>query len=161
MLKVLTPIGILTLLHVSSAAFNLNTPIVDDLKGEYLSKPMNIGRRAIELAALGGFDKVTWDGAADSYPSTRESDILLFVKNQNYLKILRLRKALLKLSDSPSDHGLLSLRDATELVHLAHSAGLTTYFSAGFKLPHIEIAVHSAVDGIGRTQNIITGRDTC
>jgi len=88
---------------------------------------MNIGRRAIELAALGGFDKVTWDGAADSYPST----------------------PLLKLSDNANDHGLLSLRDATELVHLAHSAGLTTYFSAGFKLPHIEIAVHSGVDGIG------------
>lgn len=59
-------------LWASSAAFNLNTPIVDDLNGVYISKPMNIGRRAIELAALGGFDKVTWDGASDSYPSTRE-----------------------------------------------------------------------------------------
>ncbi|KAF8598644.1 hypothetical protein BDV93DRAFT_561149 [Ceratobasidium sp. AG-I] len=110
-----------------SAAFNLNTPIVDDLNSQYISKPMNIGRRAIELAALGGFDKVTWDGASDSYPST----------------------PLLKLSDAANDHGLLSLQDATELVHRAHSAGLTTYFSAGFKSAHIKIAVHSGVDGIG------------
>ncbi|RUS30855.1 hypothetical protein BC938DRAFT_478858 [Jimgerdemannia flammicorona] len=30
---------------------------------------MEIGCRAIEVAALGGFDKVTWDGALDTYPS--------------------------------------------------------------------------------------------
>lgn len=57
--------------------------------------------------------------------------------------------ALLKLPDQPNDNGLLSLQDATELVHRAHSAGLTTYFSAGFKTNHIRVAVYSGVDGIG------------
>lgn len=58
-----------------SAAFNLNHPIMDDLMlGEdgqprMLEGIMEIGLRGIELAALGGFDKVTWDGASDKYPS--------------------------------------------------------------------------------------------
>jgi hypothetical protein len=66
-------------LAFSSAAFNLNHPIVDDLDpneaGEprLLTEQMDIGRRGIELAALGGFDKCTWDGAADTYPSRCES----------------------------------------------------------------------------------------
>ncbi|GAB1520480.1 hypothetical protein RhiTH_003557 [Rhizoctonia solani] len=108
-----------------SAAFNLNTPLVDDIHGTYHDKPIEIARRAIELTVLGGFDKVTWDGASDSYPST---PLLIISKN---------------------DNGLLSLCEAKELVHKAHSAGLLTYFSAGFKEPHIEVAVQSGVDGIG------------
>lgn len=56
-----------------SAAFNLNTPLIDDIKGKHYTNPIEIGRRAVKLAALGGFDKVTWDGASDSYPSARES----------------------------------------------------------------------------------------
>ncbi|CAE6497766.1 unnamed protein product [Rhizoctonia solani] len=32
---------------------------------------MDIVLRAIELTVLGGFDKVTWDGASNSYPSVR------------------------------------------------------------------------------------------
>jgi len=37
-----------------------------------ITDKLEIGRRGIELAALGGFDKVTWDGASDSYPSKCE-----------------------------------------------------------------------------------------
>jgi len=62
--------------QILSAAFNLNTPLVDDLaeadtEGNYpvITDNIEIGRRGIELAALGGFDKVTFDGAADTYPS--------------------------------------------------------------------------------------------
>lgn len=62
--------------QILSAAFNLNTPLVDDLaepdaEGHYpvITDNIAIGRRGIQLAALGGFDKVTFDGAADSYPS--------------------------------------------------------------------------------------------
>jgi len=63
----------------SSAAFNLNKPIEDDLEPntdgtpKILVRQVDIGRRGIELAVLGGFDKVTWDGAADTYPSHCES----------------------------------------------------------------------------------------
>ena len=62
-------------IHYSSAAFNLNHPIIDDLApGEdghprKLTDQMEIGRRGIELAVLGGFEKCTWDGASDTYPS--------------------------------------------------------------------------------------------
>ncbi|RUP43877.1 hypothetical protein BC936DRAFT_136607 [Jimgerdemannia flammicorona] len=55
-----------------SCAWNLNTEIVDDLPPHSRKQPkilknrMEIGRRAIEVAALGGFDKVTWDGASDT-----------------------------------------------------------------------------------------------
>ncbi|KAG8705188.1 hypothetical protein FRC09_003110 [Ceratobasidium sp. 395] len=108
-----------------SAAFNLNTPIIDDINGDYLEDKMKIGKRAIELAALGGFEKVTWDGAADTYPSVPT------------------------LQAKPGDGGQLSRIDAIKLVHWAHSVGLTTYFSAGFKTRHIKTAVYSGVDGIG------------
>src|SRR5258708_7636881 len=69
----------LTPLSHSSAAFNLNNPIIDDLNptedgcDRILTEKMEIGRRGIELAALGGFEKVTWDGASDCYPSKCES----------------------------------------------------------------------------------------
>lgn len=104
-----------------SAAFNLNGPLVDDLAlggPRILLEQMDIGRRAVELAALGGFNKVTWDGAADTYPSRCIMDQLGF---QNGL----------------------------ELVHRAHSAGLITYMSAGFKFHNIKDAVVTGVDGIG------------
>ncbi|KAG9121305.1 hypothetical protein FRC07_002778 [Ceratobasidium sp. 392] len=108
-----------------SAAFNLNTPLIDDINGKYVENKMEIGVRAIELAALGGFEKVTWDGASDTYPSVPT------------------------LQATPNDNGQLSLADAIKLVHFAHSVGLTTYFSAGFKTRHINTAVYSGVDGIG------------
>ena len=107
-----------------SAAYNLNSPFIDDLAapvdGEHpiVSDNMAIGKRGIELAALGGFDKVTFDGAADTYPS--------------YCVILQ-----------------ITFQNALELVHLAHQAGLITYMSAGFKFAHIAEAVYSGVDGIG------------
>ena len=43
----------------------------------------------------------------------------------------------------------LGFRDALELVHRAHSVGLVTYMSAGFKFHNIQDAVLSGVDGIG------------
>jgi len=64
--------------QVLSAAFNLNNPIVDDRPStlrtsggapRLVSDRLQIGLLGIELAQSGGFDKVTWDGAGDSYPS--------------------------------------------------------------------------------------------
>ena len=58
-----------------SAAFNLNTEMTDDLilgedgKPRVLKDRMEIGLRGIELTAMGGFDKVTFDGATLVYPS--------------------------------------------------------------------------------------------
>jgi hypothetical protein len=43
----------------------------------------------------------------------------------------------------------LGFQNALELVHRAHSVGLTTYMSAGFKFHNIQDAVFSGVDGIG------------
>lgn len=66
--------------QVLSAAYNLNAPLIDDLaepivgddgESQYpiLKDNTEIAKRGIELAALGGFDKVTFDGASDTYPS--------------------------------------------------------------------------------------------
>ena len=56
-----------------SAAWNLNQQIVDDFQTEdlpqILTKRMDIALKAVAITALGGFDKVTWDGASDTYPS--------------------------------------------------------------------------------------------
>lgn len=107
-----------------SAAFNLNNPLVDDLQPNpdgtprIIADQLAIGHRGIDLALLGGFDKCTWDGAADSYPS--------------HCVVLQ-----------------LGFQNSLELVHRAHSLGLTTYMSAGFKLHNIRDAVLSGVDGIG------------
>ncbi len=103
-----------------SAAFNLNTPIVDDRGGveRRVTERREIGLLGIELVKEGGFDKVTWDGSADTYPS-------IPVMEQ------------------------ISHATAVELVHRAHERGLLTYFSAGFRLPQIAAAVHAGVDGVG------------
>ncbi|KAI0350304.1 hypothetical protein OH77DRAFT_1088113 [Trametes cingulata] len=64
-----------TRLQYLSAAFNINPAggsVTDDaVEGDHveLSTPMEICLRGIQLAAQGGFDKVTFDGASDSYPS--------------------------------------------------------------------------------------------
>ena len=56
-----------------SAAWNLNQQVVDDFEMEdspqILTKRMDIALKAVAITALGGFDKVTWDGASDTYPS--------------------------------------------------------------------------------------------
>lgn len=58
--------------QVLSAAWNLNQVIVDDYEQETpsnLVQRMEIATRAIEITVIGGFDKITWDGASDTYPS--------------------------------------------------------------------------------------------
>lgn len=58
--------------QVLSAAWNLNQVIVDDYEQETpktLFQRMEIATRAIEITVRGGFDKITWDGASDTYPS--------------------------------------------------------------------------------------------
>lgn len=55
-----------------SAAWNLNQTLVDDFghkETTNLTERMDIAMRAVEITSLGGFDKVTWDGASDTYPS--------------------------------------------------------------------------------------------
>jgi uncharacterized protein (UPF0264 family) len=108
--------------QVLSAAFNLNTAIPDDrpagLTREPVSPRFAAGLLGIELALAGGFDKVTWDGTGDSYPSG-------CVLEQ------------------------ISASEALTLVHLAHEAGLLTYFSAGFRFQHLPRAVETGVDGVG------------
>ncbi|XP_050405070.2 uncharacterized protein LOC126820928 [Patella vulgata] len=104
-----------------SAAWNINQVVVDDFEDEnptQLTDKMDIAIRAIEITCLGGFEKITWDGASDTYPSKCIMDQLTF-------------------------------QEALFLVHEAHSNGLLTYFSAGFKLPQIKQAVLTGVDGIG------------
>jgi hypothetical protein len=103
-----------------SAAFNLNTPILDDRNGgsRIVSSRKEIGLLGVELVKAGGFDKVTWDGSADTYPS-------IPVMEQ------------------------LTHAEALALVHRAHERGLRTYFSAGFRFPHIPMAVYTGVDGVG------------
>lgn len=120
--------------QILSAAWNLNNKFVDDFNfNEFiesgsltrLDKPnvindrFELAKRAILYTKLGGFEKLTWDGASDSYPSK------CIVPYQ------------------------LSLAQALTIVHLAHSAGLLTYFSAGFKFDEIKVAVLAGIDGIG------------
>ncbi|OWF54106.1 uncharacterized protein LOC110445682 [Mizuhopecten yessoensis] len=55
-----------------SAAWNLNQVITDDFEqGEtkMLKDRMSIALRAIDITYQGGFNKITWDGASDTYPS--------------------------------------------------------------------------------------------
>ncbi|KAK3757662.1 hypothetical protein RRG08_000173 [Elysia crispata] len=56
-----------------SAAWNLNQQVTDDFEMVYspvfLSKRFDIAQKAVAITAFGGFDKVTWDGASDTYPS--------------------------------------------------------------------------------------------
>lgn len=58
--------------QILSAAWNLNQVIRDDYDQEnpvQLDKKIDIATRAIEITVIGGFDKITWDGASDTYPS--------------------------------------------------------------------------------------------
>jgi len=111
-------------LQYLSAAFNIHpatNSITDDTDQNNpveLTQPMEICLRGIQLAAQGGFDKSTFDGAEDTYPSVP------FIKQ-------------------------ISFEQALELVHEAHSVGLSTYMSAGFTFKNIKDAVYTGVDGIG------------
>lgn len=110
-----------------AAAFNINTPIIDDrpetleLNSEspvMLTNRMEIARLAIELTKQGGFERVTWDGASNEVPS---------------VPIL----------------GQLSHEQVAMLVHEAHKRGLQTYISAGLQPCHMRDAVLTGVDGVG------------
>ncbi|UOQ50305.1 hypothetical protein MUN88_09710 [Gracilibacillus caseinilyticus] len=61
-----------------AAAFNINTPILDDRektmnendgKPKLITDRFEIGMIGIEIVQEGGFEKVTWDGTANTYPS--------------------------------------------------------------------------------------------
>lgn len=110
-----------------SAAFNINTPIVDD-RAETLNKyggapatitdKVAIARLAIQITKEGGFERVTWDGASNEVPS---------------LPIIE----------------QLTHEHLTMLIHEAHKKGLQTYISAGLKPSHMLDAVLTGVDGVG------------
>lgn len=57
--------------QILSAAFNINTKILDDRQSRpyWVKNRFSIGLLGIELTQAGGFNKVTWDGNSDSYPS--------------------------------------------------------------------------------------------
>ncbi|GFO35696.1 pnrc100 replication protein h-like [Plakobranchus ocellatus] len=60
-------------MQLLSAAWNLNQQITDDFEmGEtpvLLKERLDIALKAVAITSIGGFDKVTWDGASDTYPS--------------------------------------------------------------------------------------------
>ncbi|MGP7816565.1 hypothetical protein [Niallia sp. 01092] len=110
-----------------AAAFNINTPILDDRektlkenngKPKLITDRFEIGLLGIELVKEGGFDKVTWDGTANTYPSKCVIEQLTF-------------------------------SEALTLVHKAHEKGLLTYFSAGFRFHHLPQVIYTGTDGIG------------
>ena len=103
-----------------AAAFNINTPIIDDRGNEKkkIKNRFEIGMLGIEIAHSGGFDKVTWDGASNEIPS---------------------RPIL----------GQLDFSEIVTLVHRAHEFGLNCYISAGLKANHMREAVYASLDGVG------------
>jgi phosphate/phosphite/phosphonate ABC transporter binding protein len=109
-----------------SAAFNINTPIVDDRPETIerhgapveLRSRMEIARIAIEIAEKGRFERVTWDGASNDVPS-------IPITKQ------------------------FSHEQLTMLVHEAHKKGLQTYISAGLKPVNMHDAVVAGIDGVG------------
>jgi phosphate/phosphite/phosphonate ABC transporter binding protein len=109
-----------------SAAFNINTPLVDDrakTKARYgghavlIEDKREIARLGIELAEAGGFDKVTWDGASNTTS-------IPIVEQLDHAELL-------------------------ELVHKAHELGLITYISAGLEPKHMRDAAYLGLDGVG------------
>ncbi|WP_342626940.1 hypothetical protein AAC691_11205 [Nguyenibacter vanlangensis] len=58
--------------QILSGAFCINVPIIDDRDANNprtVSDPFEVGRLGIDIVIDGHFEKVTWDGTADSYPS--------------------------------------------------------------------------------------------
>ncbi len=105
-----------------SAAFNINTPIMDDRgidrhKAVAVTGHTEIARLAIELASSGGFDKVTLDGAIDG-------------KSVPFLQ-------------------QMNSEDLIDFVHRAHEKGLETYISAGMDASNIGEAVRIGIGGVG------------
>ncbi|VTR76351.1 hypothetical protein [Cellulomonas hominis] len=70
--------------QVLSAAVNINIPILDDRsetvkahgEARWASTHEEIGLLGVAIAVAAGFDKVTWDGTADTYPSRCITDQL-------------------------------------------------------------------------------------
>jgi uncharacterized protein (UPF0264 family) len=105
-----------------SAAFNINTPLMDDraIDRKRVVKVTNnveIARLAIDLTSLGGFDKVTLDGAKDG-------ESVAFLKQMNPEELI-------------------------DFVHRAHERGLETYISAGMDASNIGDATRIGVGGVG------------
>lgn len=104
-----------------SAAFNINTPLLDDRDESRpaitIIEPFQVAKLAITLAHRGEFEKVTWDGAGDG----------------------------------PSMPFLHQLKPAEtlKLVHAAHECGLETYISAGMTADHMPPAAQVGVGGVG------------
>jgi hypothetical protein len=107
-----------------SAAFNINTDLVDDLFSRGLPRRIDksasaeISEIAVILVALGRFNKIAWDGASDERPSR---PIIGRLKHTHLLK----------------------------LVHSAHERGLETYVSAGMDGQYMRDAVFIGIGGVG------------
>lgn len=55
-----------------SAAWNLNQTLCSDYEEKtpvLLTERIDIALKAVMITSIGGFDKITWDGASDTYPS--------------------------------------------------------------------------------------------
>jgi hypothetical protein len=105
-----------------SAAFNINTSLLDDRKKQVnpvkVDDKVAIAQLAIDLTVQGRFNKVTWDGAAEG-PS------------------------------QPILGGQLTTQQLLRLVHSAHERGLETYISAGMLPVHMYGAALVGVGGVG------------
>ena len=107
-----------------SAAFNINTDLVDDLFSRGLPRKIDksasaeISELAVSLVALGRFNKIAWDGASNKRPS---EPIIGQLKHSHLLK----------------------------LVHSAHERGLETYVSAGMDGKYMRDAVFIGIGGVG------------
>lgn len=119
-----------------SAAFNINTPFIDDRPATLrytggqpnrLTDRMDVARLGISIARQAGFDKVTWDGASNEVPS----------------------RPIIGLFDRPDRPGQLSHAQVCHLVHEAHEHGLNAYVSAGLDPAHMRDAVLAGLDGVG------------
>ncbi|QTL47333.1 hypothetical protein [Priestia aryabhattai] len=103
-----------------AAAFNINTPFIDDkYSNTEVTDQFEIAKLGIQIAVDGGFDRVTWDGAD------------------------RVHIPSIPIIDQ------MSHQQFVQLVHMAHENGLQTYFSAGLEAKHIERCVITGVDGLG------------
>jgi hypothetical protein len=113
--------------QILSAAFNLNTPIEDDraeARAANDGSPVLVGER-LEVGLLGIEIAAAAGFAKVTWDGTENRYPSRCVLDQ------------------------LDYAEALTLVHRAHERGLLTYFSAGFRLHHIPLVVHTGVDGVG------------